>query len=103
MKNIILYKHKDKNIYLYIFDKGVYYLSNNKFLDGNRPVYEDTTLKEYLKIRKITNTKYSWYCGGEMHFWGKSIFDFHGYKISRNKNEYTLINISFKPKKIKFV
>lgn len=103
MKNIILYKHKDKNIYLYIFDECVYCLSNDKLLDGSRPAYGNTTLKKYLKICKITNTKYSWYCGSEVHFWGKSIFDFHGHEISRNKNEYTLINISFKPKKIKFV
>ena len=103
MKNITLYKHKKQNAYLYIFDEFVYYLSNDRFLDGSRPYYEDAGLKKYLKICKFTNTKYSWYCGAESLFWGKSIFDFHGYKISRNKNEYTLINIEFKFKKIKFV
>jgi hypothetical protein len=103
MKNIILYKHKDKNIYLYIFDKCVYYLSNERLLDGSRPYYENADLKKYLKICKFTNTKYSWYCGGESFFWGKSNFDFYDNEISRNKHEYILINIGFKFKKIKFV
>ena len=103
MKNITLYKHKKQNAYLYIFDEFVYYLSNNRLLDGSRPYYVNADLKKYLKICKFTNTKYSWYCGGELHFWGKSDFDFHGNEISRNKHEYTLINIEFKFKKIKFI
>lgn len=103
MKNITLYKHKKQNAYLYIFDEFVYYLSNNRFLNGSRPYYENADLKKYLKICKFTNTKYSWYCGGESFFWGKSNFDFYGGEISRNKHEYILINIGFKFKKIKFV
>ena len=103
MKNITLYKHKKQNAYLYIFDEFVYYLSNDRFLDGSRPYYEDADLKKYLKICKFTNTKYSWYCGSESFFWGKSDFNLYDNEISRNKHEYTLINIGFKFKKIKFV
>lgn len=103
MKNITLYKHKNQNTYLYIFDELVYYLSNNRLLDGSRPYYEDTDLKRYLKICKFTNTKYSWYCGSESNFWRQNSFNFYENEIPRNKHKYILINIAFKFKKIKFV
>ena len=106
MKNITLYKHKKQNAYLYIFDEFVYYLSNNGFLNGSRPYYENADLKKYLKICKTTNTKYSWYCGSELLFWKDDKyeeFNFFNTQISRRKQDYFLINILFKPKKIKFI